>query len=295
MSTKRLFTGLPVLAAAVVVILSALGPLGWEIWVEYGPFWPVPAIGLGLVALRSAGTRLALGLSLLVVATGLIGGVFWLGWGYWLMADHPVEVGATREVTALSMDLDLACGRVEIRGGDTDSALEGVVRYFGAGPREDMDLIADAGGASRAAYTISQSHLGLDFGRTNRLWELRPNPELPVAIDLEAGFVSGDIDLRDLTVDRLRVEAGAMDLDIRLGDRAARTEVFIEAGGLTVDLYVPESVAVRLVGEVDRHNFDAAGLVREDGFWQTPGYEDAPAKAHLTVDAAISCLQLHVG
>jgi hypothetical protein len=103
-------------------------------------------------------------------------------------------------------------------------------------------------------------------------WRIRLNTSLAWQVDVSAGAVTADLDLRRLNVRGVTVQSGVSRLAVRLGDPAAEVPVDLQLSTGLVDLYLPRtaSVEVRVEGlSVD--NFGDAGLTRDGDQWRAQG------------------------
>ena len=72
------------------------------------------------------------------------------------------------------------------------------------------------------------------------------SPDMEVDIEISAGATDLALDLRDLNVRNLKVEAGASDIRVWLPADAGQTYVDIAAGAAKVELLAPDNVAVHI-------------------------------------------------
>ena len=107
-----------------------------------------------------------------------------------------------------------------------------------------------------------------DWGFTNEQmkWDLLVGNYQPVKLTLDAGVVSGDIDLRDLQLRGVDISAGVgeIDLDLR-GAWQGNIEGIIEVGFGELRLTLPEDIGLAVVLE------NAIGSVEMDGLEQVDG------------------------
>jgi hypothetical protein len=103
-------------------------------------------------------------------------------------------------------------------------------------------------------------------------WRVQLNTSLAWAVDVSAGAVTADLDLRRLNVRKVTVQSGVSRLAVRLGDPAAEVPVDLQLSTGLVDLYVPRSATVEIrVEGLSVDNFRDAGLSRDAGLWRAEG------------------------
>jgi hypothetical protein len=103
-------------------------------------------------------------------------------------------------------------------------------------------------------------------------WRIQLNTSLAWQVDVSAGAVTADLDLRRLNVRNVTVQSGVSRLAIRLGDPAAEVPVDLQLSTGLVDLYVPKSATVEVQVEgLSVDNFRDAGLTRNADLWRAEG------------------------
>jgi hypothetical protein len=103
-------------------------------------------------------------------------------------------------------------------------------------------------------------------------WRLQLNTSLDWQLDVTAGAVTADLDLRSLDLRRLSFQSGPSRLAVRLGDPAVEVPVDLQLSAGLVDLYLPKTATVEVqVDGLSVNNFGDAGLAREAGGWRAQG------------------------
>lgn len=108
-------------------------------------------------------------------------------------------------------------------------------------------------------------------------------------VDLQLGAGEGDFDLSRYAVKKLTVQAGAADVEVKLGDRADSMDVDIEAGAASMVLQVPEGVGCRIEkqGGLNINQLEDFQEV-SDRVMQTPGYDTAKKKINIVFNGGVS-------
>ena len=103
-------------------------------------------------------------------------------------------------------------------------------------------------------------------------WRIQLNTSLAWQVDVSAGAVTADLDLRRLNVRNVTVQSGVSRLAVRLGDPAAEVPVDLQLSTGLVDLYMPRSATVEVQVEgLSVDNFREAGLTRDADLWRAEG------------------------
>ncbi len=125
------------------------------------------------------------------------------------------------------------------------------------------------------------------FGGFERVdWDVRFNPEIPLALNLQTGAGKSDADLRDLKLTSLKVETGASQTNITLPARG-RLRADFELGAASLRLTVPEGVSarIRVSQGVSDVKVDQARFPRSGDFYQSPDFETAVNAVEMKIDA----------
>ena len=119
-------------------------------------------------------------------------------------------------------------------------------------------------------------------------------PTVPTSIDIHAGASRLDLDFTELQVTRFSFQGGASNLNLTLSARVASTLVEIDAGAASIELRVPEGVALRLRSKsVGSQNVDESRFPRrEDGLYQSADYDAASHRADVTIDGGATSLRV---
>ncbi len=122
--------------------------------------------------------------------------------------------------------------------------------------------------------------------------KLNESPLWNMQMDFGAG--AADFDLSRYAVKTLKIEAGAASVDLRLGDRAAQSDVNISSGMAAVKIRVPKSAGVKITTdgglnstEIDE-DFDKVG----NNTYLSPNYNASTKKITIRYDGGLSSLNV---
>ena len=129
-----------------------------------------------------------------------------------------------------------------------------------------------------------------DFGEV--VVKLNEAPLWDMQMDFGAG--AADFDLTRYAVKKLKIEAGAASMDLRLGDKAAQSDVTISSGMAAVKIRVPKSAGVKITTdgglnstEID-DDFDKVG----GNTYLSPNYNASTKKITIRYDGGLSSLNV---
>jgi hypothetical protein len=101
-------------------------------------------------------------------------------------------------------------------------------------------------------------------------WAIRLTTGLPWRVEVDAGAVTADLDLRQLDLRGVSVDSGISRLAVRLGEPVARIPVDLRISTGFIDIHLPKAAACEIrVDGFSIDNFGQQGLVREGGVWRT--------------------------
>jgi len=197
---------------------------------------------------------------------------------------------------------------VESMEGDTPEA---VLKFGGGAGRFSINETTTNLIDAEAKQTVGIYKMAVERDPTTRIptIELKPNEgkaeikegkmanrmniklnDKPVwTLDLGLGAGEGDFDLSRYAVKSLKVQAGAADIDIKLGDRTDLITVDLQAGVASMVVRVPQGVGCRVEkqGGLNVNQLDGFDEI-SDRVMQTPGYEGAKKKINIVFNGGIS-------
>ena len=133
--------------------------------------------------------------------------------------------------------------------------------------------------------------LGPDGGA----WQFNLSNGVPVAIKIDSGASSLDLDMTDVKLSFLGINTGASSIKVKLPAQAGHTLVDIDAGAASVDLSVPEGVAARIRVDqgassmkIDEKRFPRFNSM--SGMFQSEDFETAANKVEISLDGGASSM-----
>lgn len=129
----------------------------------------------------------------------------------------------------------------------------------------------------------------INEGKLSNQVDIKLNDKPLWTIDLGLGAGEGDFDLSGFAVKNLKVQAGAADIEVKLGDRADLTNVELQAGVASMVVRVPEGVGcqVEKQGGLNVNQLEGFNEV-SDRLMQTPGYASAKKKINIVFNGGVS-------
>jgi len=127
---------------------------------------------------------------------------------------------------------------------------------------------------------------------TNKVW-LALNPDPLWKFNIDVGAADLEMDLSQFKVEKIDLDGGAANIEIKLGDRYDNIRVVIDAGASAIEILVPFESAVELQTStiLSSRDFDGFDKIKS-GLYQTPSFSDSANQIFIEVDAAVSGLKV---
>ena len=326
---RALLPAILLVILGIVLLLNTTGVVGWGIWLSLFRFWPLIliAVGLNIILGRRFPVVSALLVTLILCAGVGVAYVFDRDTepGYFVgTSNHSWALG---DAETLDMEIDFGAGSLAIDSGVSTGADElFVVRASGIDaavtPTRNSARAQNGGGYygyspigtdGKVAVTLSPkgprdlrvAHGGgwdidIDlWGLFQRLgdvnWEVGISPEVAVKLDIDAGAADIALDLRDINLEALDIDIGAADVNVVLPAHAGHTDVSIDAGAADIDIFVPDDVAALIESDsaLISLDVDTSRFPESDGVYQSPGYDTARNRVHISIDAGVSDISIN--
>jgi len=112
-------------------------------------------------------------------------------------------------------------------------------------------------------------------------------------IDLGIGAGKGDFDFSNYKVEKLKVSTGVADMDIKMGDKVAISNIDIEAGVASITLELPRSVGceMHMDGALNSKNMDDLEKIGS-GHYRSAGFESAEKKIIIHFEGGLTSVNI---
>ncbi len=299
------FAGLLVLCG-IVALLGNFGLLPPRYLAALWSLWPV--------VLLAAGANLAL--SRVRVWAGSLAFVLVLAAGFaaaGALAAADLTAGVTREsiavtaggATSARLTAAVGAGSLTLDAAAPPGML--VAGELVSGPGGKLDVRTTSNDAGRRTVALSAAagwrseasgwrfEAALPGWGAPHEWTLHLAPGVPAEVHVAGGGASIDLDLRELLVRDLEVEAGAADVRVALPAAAGRTQARFALGASSLRVTVPAGVAARI--EVDEGlssvRIDESRFPhRRGGVYASPDYERAANRVDIVIEAGASRVEV---
>ena len=294
--------GFLLIALGALLLLTTTGAVSFGIWFEIVDYWPVLLLLTGMEIIL-AGRALLIRAGVIAVTLAAVVAAAYLSMPEYDPSE-PLRAGYVEplgDAQRLHLSMAFIGGDVELT---SDTAVSGSLARllsadFGSHPsrviREqangDVEFHMVSSGpflrhSSYDGYTRRESEISFPVGWAD--WNLAVSPDVEVDIEISAGATDLALDLRDLNVRNLGVEAGASDIRVQLPANAGQTYVDIAAGATDVELLVPDNVAahIDIASPLGSAWIDPARFMEiEDDVYRSANYSESRNRVWVDIEA----------
>lgn len=288
-SLGGLIPPLVLIGVGVAFLLANLGYLPPISIRALADVWPIALILVGIeVLLGRRQPLLGFGLQLIVIALAVaIVASQSAGLLTSAAAMTSSDTVARDGATALALDLDGHAGDIRVGGGA--SAL---VQTRSTGG--EVRITTDREGGT-AEVTIKPRHeMVLPFQGLRTDLDVALASDIPASIRVDIGAGDVHLDLRDLRITAVDLDAGAGDIFIALPLPQGEVAIGIGAGAASVTIEVPSGVEARVTvaGGVVSLESTNSRLEASDNVAETPGYSAASSRVTVRIDGGAASVHI---
>jgi len=272
---------LVLIALGGLFLLGTNGYLAGVSWIRIGSLWPVILLVIGVDMLLRPRSMIAaiaaviviLGAAILYVVAappGLLGGNGVSPGGF-----VAAETVARQGDSELALTIGYGAGALRLSGGATELVS---VRSS----HEDIDLQRVARSGTSSSVTVRSRDDRMTF--EGRSWDVRVPSDIPVALTMDLGAGSFDVDLTDVMITRATLNNGASDLTVDLPRPKGNVPIIVSTGASSVTLVMPTGAEYRVT--------TSGALNTINGLQETPGYAAAADRLSITLSAGVSTITI---
>jgi hypothetical protein len=295
MKTGRIFWGTLLVLVGLFLFLDKANILNLE-WHHVWRFWPLIFIlwGIALLVKNPTFKWIAAVLSALLVAlfiSGFIGfGFLNFGWSKGTAAvDQEFTEPFASTIQKASFSLDAAAGTFVVE--DTTQQLVEASVHSSIG-KYRLERSGE-GGQVKVRLSREGKSMSLHSGHVKNRVEVKLNPNPLWNMDFDIGAAQCDLDLTPYRTERVKIDAGAASVRLKLGALSPETRVDIDAGASSLKIAVPESAGCDIEVDAGLSSKSFPGFEKmKSGTYRTENFENADHKIHISVDAGVSSIKV---
>jgi hypothetical protein len=291
MSTGRWVVAIILILIGVTALIGNFDLVDWDQLADVWRLWPLLLVILGISLFFGTKRR---GLSLVLIIIVVVFGAA-LAVAILINADDSVAEDSFRGppvqgIQSATIFGDLGALDLSIQGQPSDVIVEADYRVRGE------LTVADTGPDPNYEVEFSQETRSYIFpflgGDGDQFVDLRLAAGVPWDIDINVGAASANIDLEQVTLSSMELDAGASSLDLHLGENVEDgAQVNIDGGAGSFDITVPRTLTVRVVTETGLSSQDFDDEFREVGD-DTYVYDGGGPEVTIRIRAGASSLNV---
>jgi Cell wall-active antibiotics response 4TMS YvqF/Domain of unknown function (DUF5668) len=290
---KSLFGPTLLIGLGLLLLFNNLGWLQVDVWAMVARFWPLLLIAAGLDLLL--GRRGFVGglLALVLIGAVVLGA---LNFG---SVESVASDQANAQTIAQSLEgasravirIEAGVSQLQVSGSPTTAELIAGTVIPHRNERISTDFTLEG---ETAYYTLKSQGTGIfwpNFGRSAAgLWELRVQPEIPLALHVSTGVGNAKLDLDRLHLTALEVNTGVGQTLITLPGHGNFTAQ-IDGGVGQVLVLIPADMAARISADAGIGSVQVEGEYQQnEHLYISPDYESADERIDLTVNGGIGAI-----
>lgn len=322
MQSRGLFPGIALITLGVIILGEKLDWFHLD-WGFFARFWPLLLVlaGINLILRRQNSSAAIFTTVLLAVAVPLavisaFRGNDWDGdrWDNhdrfeWRSdegesdeedmnsdSDTDSEVRVRSDNFSEPMSSDIREASLKFEGGagsfnigvPTDSLIQASTRVNVTSYSMTVNRELETGKAD-ISLELEDDKINIKDGKLENRVDLKLNAAPAWNFDLDFGAGQADLDLSAYAVKSLKMDTGAADIDLKLGDKAAATDIDIESGVASITVKVPQTVGCQIEskGALNVSKFVGFNEI-SSGIYQSPGYAQATKKITIRYEGGVS-------
>jgi hypothetical protein len=224
----------------------------------------------------------------------------WNGWRFsigWDDRDYDQQVyhyslGQDDDIKSLEVDIDFGLGYLWI-GSIDDELFVGDFEYRYKKPKCMFDKRGDKG----KIIIKTRNHISFSFFGKRRYRndaEVFIADYLPLDIKLDIAAARTELDLSKLIVKNISLDAGAGDIEVRLGCKSDEVFLKIDSGASRVSIIVPEEMGLKIDSDIalSSTNFRRVGLKKYNGQYRSDNLSTADCRALIEIDSGVSQIEI---
>lgn len=305
MSYRKIFWGVMLVLIGILFILKNTGAIFFT-WHTVWNLWPVLLIlwGISLIPVKDW-IKISLSIATLIITFLVIqqyGDNSRWNWRFnWDNdrniaridkedEDNDALTNVTQSLTEdydakfpyASLNLNIGVGQFEIR--DTTSKLVVLDRTGSQGTYSMTTTERDS--TKEINISLNKAEFKGEIKNEVRM-KLNPNPIWDLGLNIGAAEV--DFDLSAFKTRNIRIEGGASDIEVKIGDLLPESFVNIKAGAASITVRVPKEAGCQITNNtfMASKNFDGFKKV-DNHLYQTPDYASNPRKIKINMEAGMA-------
>jgi len=248
----------------------------------------------GLMLAGQMGVRLPNGTSPMDLfwPLALLGAGAWVLFGVFYKGNVETENASIDLQGASSVDLKIGHGAGELKIHSGANASEVAHGTFVGGLNHKANRNGDR---LEVRMRPAKDVMDIPFlgSRSQLNWDVSLNANVPTALVMNLGANKSMIDLHDMNITDLKLEAGASDTRLTLPARG-RFKADLDLGAAALEVIVPDGLSARIrtsTGAADV-KINESRFPRSGGYYQSADFDSASNAVDITIDAGAASIRV---
>lgn len=283
-----IFFGIILVIIGVVYLGKNLGFFPADINVNWNMLWPLVVIFIGISILggRSWFSGIV-GIIIIIAVAALVVLALFTGVGDRSPMTTSSDILIAKDTGATSARIDLATGAgvLNIRGG-SDELVTGTFASNFLDLTRSSDVVDGV-----QVVTLKTEGSWTGFGHKTNDINLKLNPDIPTALNLDTGAIDMNVDLSTVNATSVDIDTGASDLSLVMGDKAALSNISIDAGASSITITLPKTVGAKVIVDSGVSSKDLQEFTkRDDTTYVSSTYDTAEKKVDIDLNIGATSL-----
>ncbi len=295
MTPSRFRWGLLLITIGVMLLLNNAGTLSWDYWPELLLWWPLILIAIGIEKIfLKTGMQFISYLAPLMLVFAMIYIAIDVGSQdrtHDFFSSYRWDEAADPNIKMT--DAVIEHGRTNLfinSGGDLVAAR---FNRFSRKPevtfnKADGTAKLELKGGSRVAGSLivfNRQHSGRD-------WNISFSEETPLRLECRGNNSDLSLNMESVPVENLKIIDREGDIYIKIGNLRPKVDVNVEGSEAQLRLRVPNESGLKVAGSDYTVYLKALGLVEQNGFFMTNGFDTSKVQISLSVDKGLQHLSI---
>lgn len=295
MKHQNIFWGFALIILGTLILLDRLGIFIFE-WVMLKHLWPVLLILWGISIIPTKGF-IKLGLSLVVAVLAVV--IYnqkapekRTEWKRIEFKKESSDKDAVSQTFSEPMDKNISKARLQLDAGagafKMRKSSPNLIDFDKKRSLMTYDFKVESFEDEAKIFISQNTRIQSGTNRGNDVsFKLNPDPVWEFEFNIGAG--SFDFDMSELKVEKLDLNGGAADINLKLGDRQETTRLELDAGASSITVRIPKGAGGELRSSSLLSSRNIPGFERiSKGHFRTENFDSAEQKVIIELNTAIS-------
>ena len=292
MNSRNLINGLILIAIGILFLLVNLGYISFAVLFSIFDLWPLILIVVGINILFKKKPIISFITWTLFFIILIFYGAFYEGRNIvGISTGHNANFIKPVETLYGELSLDIGAAKVNI-GSDEKNLLS----FSSQGAELDYrDMYRN--NKEIAVFNFENKHHNVvNFNNKGSRYDFNLNKDVIWDLDIDLGAISGKLNLEDIPVRSVNVDAGAGNLDIILGSKHNKSNIEIDSGASNLTIVIPKNAGIKLKlgSPLNKTNVNDLNLTKSGDYYISSNYDEASTKLEFDIDIGVGKIDFKI-